>query len=132
MVKVIFQLQLEKVLELGELLWKYKDIFAWTYKDLNPSHQSLFNIKLNWIQPYHQQHQAKYMLNANYATIVKQEGVVTIRWTKKGVRLQKKNQNQNWINIYVFPFKAMSIMGTYFFIHMNFKEFKPKIHLMKF
>jgi hypothetical protein len=40
---------------------------------------------------------------------------------------------QNWINIYVLPFKAMAIMaGYWFFIHMNIKEFKPKIHLIKF
>jgi len=50
---------------------------------------------------------------------------------QKGLRTVKKNQN--WINIYVFPFKAMAIMVSYcFFIHVNVKEFKQKIHLMKF
>jgi hypothetical protein len=34
MVKVNFKLQLEKVLELEELIWKYMDVFAWMYKDL--------------------------------------------------------------------------------------------------
>ncbi len=54
-------------------------------------------------------------------------GAVTIQRAKKGVGLQ------NWINIYVLPFKAMAIMvSCCFFIHMNGKEFKPKIHLMKF
>ncbi len=44
-----------------------------------------------------------------------------------------KKINQNWINIYVFPFKAMAIMANYFFfIHMTIKEFKPKIHLINF
>jgi hypothetical protein len=44
---------------------------------------------------------------------------------------QKKNQN--WIIIYVLPFKAMAIMTNYcFFIHMNVKEFKFKFYLMKF
>jgi hypothetical protein len=44
-----------------------------------------------------------------------------------------KTNNQNWINIYVLPFKAMAIMASYYvFIHMNVKEFKPKIYLMKF
>jgi hypothetical protein len=39
-------------------------------------------------------------------------------------------KSQNLINIYVFPFKTM---GNYcFFVHWNVKEFKPKIHLMKF
>jgi hypothetical protein len=51
---------------------------------------------------------------------------------QKGLRIAKKN-NQNWINIYVFPFKIMGIMVSYcFFIHINVKELKPKIHLMKF
>jgi hypothetical protein len=51
---------------------------------------------------------------------------------QKGRQIAKKN-GQKWINIYVFPFKAMVIMASYcFFIHMNVKEFKPKIHLMKF
>jgi hypothetical protein len=40
---------------------------------------------------------------------------------------------QNWINIYILSFKAMAIMASYwFFIYMNVKEFKQKIHLMKF
>jgi hypothetical protein len=52
--------------------------------------------------------------------------------SQKGRRTTKKN-NQNWINFYVLPFKAMSIMANHcFFIHMNVKEFKTKIHLMKF
>jgi hypothetical protein len=42
-----------------------------------------------------------------------------------------KENNQNWTIIYVLLFKAMAIMANcYFFIHMNVKEFKPKIHLM--
>jgi hypothetical protein len=48
-------------------------------------------------------------------------------------RQTAKKNNQNWINIYVLPFKAMVIMASYcFFIHMNVKELKPKIYLMKF
>jgi hypothetical protein len=44
-----------------------------------------------------------------------------------------KKNNQNLISIYVFPFKIMATMASYcFYIHMNVKEFKPKIHLMKF
>jgi hypothetical protein len=51
---------------------------------------------------------------------------------QKRHKTSKKN-NQNWINIYVFPFKAMAVMANYlFFIHMTIKEFKPKIHLIKF
>jgi len=52
--------------------------------------------------------------------------------SQKGCQIAKKN-NQNWINIFVLPFKAMAILASYyFFIHLNVKEFKPKIHLMKF
>jgi hypothetical protein len=41
--------------------------------------------------------------------------------------------NQDWTNIYVLPFKTMAIMANWsFFIHMNDKEFKPNIHLIKF
>jgi hypothetical protein len=51
---------------------------------------------------------------------------------QKGCQTTKKN-SQNLINIYVLPFKAMVVMANYCFsIHMNVKEFKPKIHLMKF
>jgi hypothetical protein len=34
----------------------------------------------------------------------------------KGHQTTKKN-SQNWINIYVFPFKAMAIMVSFFFFH---------------
>jgi len=52
--------------------------------------------------------------------------------SQKRHRTTKKN-NQNPINNCVLPFKAMAIMASYYFsIHMNIKEFKPKIHLMKF
>jgi hypothetical protein len=37
-----------------------------------------------------------------------------------------KQNSQNWINIYVLPFKAMAIMASQccFLIHMNVKELK--------
>ncbi len=50
--------------------------------------------------------------------------------SQKWHQIVKKN-NQNWIDIYVLPFKAMAIIVSYIF-HRNVKEFKPKIHLMKF
>ncbi len=50
----------------------------------------------------------------------------------KGCQIAKKN-NQNWINIYVLPFKAMAILANCcFFIQINVKKFKPKIHLIKY
>jgi hypothetical protein len=43
-----------------------------------------------------------------------------------------KTNSQKLINIHVLPSKAMEIMASYFFfIRLNVKEFKPKIHLMK-
>ncbi len=47
--------------------------------------------------------------------------------------LNDKEKNQNWKNVYVLPFKKMAIMASCsFFIYMNVKEFKQKIHLIKF
>ncbi len=44
-----------------------------------------------------------------------------------------KENSQNWKNIYVLPFKTMAIMvSCFFFTYTNVKEFKPKIHLIKF
>jgi hypothetical protein len=41
--------------------------------------------------------------------------------------------SQDWRNIYFLLFKTMAIMTSWsFFIHINVKEFKPKIHLTKF
>jgi len=34
--------------------------------------------------------------------------------SQKGCQTMKKN-NQNWINIYILSFKAMTIMASYFF-----------------
>jgi len=51
---------------------------------------------------------------------------------KKASNRKEKNI-ENLLNIHVLPFKTMAIMKNYFyFIHLNVKEFKPKIHLMKF
>jgi hypothetical protein len=51
---------------------------------------------------------------------------------QKGCWISKKN-SEILINIYVLLFKAMAIMANYcFFIHMNVKKFKQKIHWMKF
>jgi heme/copper-type cytochrome/quinol oxidase subunit 4 len=51
--------------------------------------------------------------------------------SQKNCQTTKKN-SQNWRNIYVLPFKAMTIIASFlFFIHMNVKEFRPKINLIK-
>ncbi len=52
--------------------------------------------------------------------------------SQKGCRKGPKN-NQDWKNIYVLPFETMEIMASCsFLIHMNVKELKPKIRLIKF
>jgi hypothetical protein len=42
--------------------------------------------------------------------------------------------NQDWRNIYILPFKTMAIMASSIVRShsLNIKEFKPKIHLIKF
>jgi len=46
--------------------------------------------------------------------------------SQKGHRTAKKN-NQNLINIYVLPSKAMEIMASYFFfIHLNVRRIQTK------
>jgi hypothetical protein len=41
--------------------------------------------------------------------------------------------SEDWKNAYVLPFQTMAIMASWsFFIRMNVKEFKQKIHLIKF
>jgi len=46
--------------------------------------------------------------------------------SQKGHWTAKKN-NQKWIILFYFPFKAMAIMTSYCFcIRMNVNEFKPK------
>jgi len=52
--------------------------------------------------------------------------------SQKGCQMGLKN-SQDWGNIYVLSFKTIAIMASWsFLILMNVKEFKPKIHLIKF
>jgi hypothetical protein len=55
------------------VLKEFKDVFAWTCKDLKGIPQDLaqHRIKLDTTMP--SAHQAKYRLNPNYVTVVKQE-----------------------------------------------------------
>ncbi len=61
------------MLELEQLLKEFKDVFAWTDKDLKgiPPKLAQHKIELDTIIPV--AHQAKYKLNPNYAIIVKQD-----------------------------------------------------------
>ncbi len=70
--KINAELDIGKVLELKELL-EFKDVFAWTYKDLKgiPLELAQRIIELDTIIPL--AHHAKYKLNPNYATTIKQD-----------------------------------------------------------
>jgi hypothetical protein len=59
--------------QLIELLKEFKNIFAWTYKDLKgiPPKITQLQIDLDTLIPL--VHQVRYQLNPNYATIVKQD-----------------------------------------------------------
>jgi hypothetical protein len=61
------------VLEVEQLLKEFKDVFAWTYKDLEgiPPELAQSRIELDTTIPL--VHQARYILNPNYATITKQD-----------------------------------------------------------
>jgi predicted transcriptional regulator len=71
MVKINAQLETCKVLEVEQLLKEFKDVFAWTYKDLKriPPKLAQHIIELDTITP--STHQAKYILNPNYVIVVK-------------------------------------------------------------
>ncbi len=59
--------------QLIELLKEFKDVFAWTYKDLKgiPLKIVQHRIELDTIVPH--VHQTRYWLNPNYVAIVKQD-----------------------------------------------------------
>ncbi len=67
MVKINAQLELEQMLK------EFEDVFAWTYKNLKgiPPELAQHKIELDTIMPL--AHQARYKLNPNYATTVKQD-----------------------------------------------------------
>jgi hypothetical protein len=73
MVKINAQLETCKVLEVEQMLKEFKDVFAWTYKNLKgiPPELTQHIIELDINIPL--AHWAKYRLNPNYATIVKQD-----------------------------------------------------------
>jgi predicted transport protein len=73
LVKINAQLETCKVLEEKQLLKEFKNVFAWTYKDLKGISQELaqHQIELDTIVPL--THQAKYRLNPNYVTTIKQD-----------------------------------------------------------
>ncbi len=71
MVKINAQLETCKVLEVEQLLKEFKDVFAWTYKDLKEIPPELVKhlIELDTTIPL--THQAKYKFNPNYVIVIK-------------------------------------------------------------
>jgi hypothetical protein len=102
MVKINAQLEISKVLELKQLLKEFKDVFAWTYKDWKgiPPKLAQHIIELDNIIP--SAHHARYKLNPNYDTIVKQnidkllvagfiQSIEEVTWLSPIVVVPKKN-----------------------------------------
>ncbi len=56
-----------------QLLKEFKDVFAWTYKDLKGIPPKLAQHKIELDTTITLAHQARYRLNPNYAAIVKQD-----------------------------------------------------------
>jgi hypothetical protein len=59
------------VLEVEQLLKEFKNVFAWTYKDLKGIPLKLTQHKIELDITILSTHQARYILNPNYATTVK-------------------------------------------------------------
>ncbi len=61
------------MLELEQLLKEFKDVFTWTYKDLKGIPPELAQHKIELDTTISPTHQARYKLNPNYVTTVKQD-----------------------------------------------------------
>jgi hypothetical protein len=66
-------LEIDKVLEIEQMLKEFKDVFAWTYKYLKEIPLKLAHHKIELDITILEAHQAMYRSNPNYATIVKQD-----------------------------------------------------------
>jgi hypothetical protein len=78
------------VLKLQQLLKEFKDVFAWTYKDVKviQLELALHRIELDITTP--PTHQPKYKLNPNYATTIKslqhKRGILRSEYPRKQQR----------------------------------------------
>ncbi len=61
------------MLETKQLLKKFKDVFAWTYKYLKGTPPKLAQHKIELDTTIPSTHRARFKLNSNYATIIKQD-----------------------------------------------------------
>jgi hypothetical protein len=60
-------------IEAEQLLREFKDVFAWSYKDLKRIPPSLAEYRIKLEKDVPAAHQARYRMNPNYASIVKQD-----------------------------------------------------------
>ncbi len=80
---------------------EFKDVFAWTYKDLKGIPLELAQHKMELVTTILLAHQARYKLNSNYVTKVKQDvdkllvagfiEYVEVTWLSPIVVVPKKN-----------------------------------------
>jgi len=96
-----------------KLLKEFKDVFAWTYKDLKrvPLELAQHKIKLDTTIP--PAHQTRYKLNPNYATIIKQDINKLL-----AIRFIQSIEEATWLSpIVVVPKKNGKLK-----IYINFKK----------
>ncbi len=95
---------------------EFKDVFAWTYKDLKGIPPKLTQHKIELDATIPPTHQAKYRLNPNYAKIIKQnidkllairfiEFVKEVTWLSPIIIVPEKNGK---LKIYV-DFKKLNV-----------------------
>jgi hypothetical protein len=71
--KMNAELETNKMLEAEQLLKNFKDIFAWTYKDMKGMPPKLTHHKIEFNIAIPSAHQARYILNPNYVKTIKQD-----------------------------------------------------------
>ncbi len=68
-----FALELDVIKKFIEFLREFKDVFAWTYKDLKGIPPKITKHRIELEPRVPDVHRARYRLNLNYAAIVKQD-----------------------------------------------------------
>jgi hypothetical protein len=72
-IKVNSQLTKEKTKELQMLFKEFKDVFAWTYKDMKGILPELTQHRIELDTSILLAHQTRYILNFNYVATIKQD-----------------------------------------------------------
>jgi hypothetical protein len=69
--KISAHLDKRHAAEAEQLLREFKDVFAWSYKDLKGIPPSLAEHRIELEKDVPAAHQARYRMNPNYASIIK-------------------------------------------------------------